>query len=89
MSSSDQMAGAALTRFSDLSDRELQSVLAAAVREYAARQEAGTRFAAFAPDEQEVVVTGTDAVIAASAVLEATSVEIFELGMWKAWGTIG
>ena len=89
MSSSDQMVGAALTRFSELSDRELQSVLAAAVHEYAARQEAGTRFPAFAPDEHEVLVTGTDAVITASAVLEATSVEIFELGMWKAWGTIG
>jgi hypothetical protein len=88
MSSSEQVAGAAATRFGDLDDRELQAVLAGAVREYAARQQEGRRFPAFAADEPELPVTGTDAVIAASAILEATSVEIFELGMWKAWGTI-
>jgi hypothetical protein len=81
------VAGAALP-LADLSDRELQRLLAAAVRAYAGRQQDGARFPAFAPDEQDIPVTGTDAVIAASAILEATSVEIFELGMWKAWGTI-
>jgi hypothetical protein len=81
------IAGAALP-LADLSDRELQRLLAAAVRAYAGRLQDGAQFPAFAPDEQEVLVTGTDAVIAASAILEATSVEIFELGMWKAWGTI-
>jgi hypothetical protein len=87
MSSSEQKVVPA-TPLSDLSDRELQSLLAQAVRAYAARQQDGARFPAFAPDEREVMVTGTDAVITASAILEATSVEIFELGMWKAWGTI-
>lgn len=88
MSSSEQTVGLEPTALAGLSDREVQRLLAAAVREYSARQQDGTRFPAFAPDEAEVVVTGTDAVIATSAILEATSVEIFELGMWKAWGTI-
>jgi hypothetical protein len=88
MSSSEQAVGLEPTALAELSDGELQRVLAAAVREYSARQQDGTRFPAFAPGETESVVTGTDAVIVTSAILEATSVEIFELGMWKAWGTI-
>jgi hypothetical protein len=35
-----------------------------------------------------VSVTGTDAVIAAAAILDAANVEIFELGLWRAWGTL-
>jgi hypothetical protein len=88
MSSREQPVVSAELPLADLSDRELQRLLAAAVRAYAGRQQDGAQFPAFAPDEQEVLVTGTDAVIAASAILEATSVEIFELGMWKAWGTV-
>lgn len=72
---------------SELSDRELQGVLAAAVSAYAGRQQEGSRFPPFAADEQ-VVVTGTDAVITAAAILEATNVEIFELGLWRAWGSV-
>jgi hypothetical protein len=33
-----------------------------------------------------VGLTATDAVILASATLDALGVEIFELGMWKTWG---
>jgi hypothetical protein len=66
------------------SDRELQLLLAAAVKEYARRQEEEP-FAAFATDAGEPI-TGTDAVVAASAILEGAGVEPFELGMWKAWG---
>jgi hypothetical protein len=31
-------------------------------------------------------LTATDAVIAATGILDALGVEIFELGMWKTWG---
>jgi hypothetical protein len=71
-----------------LTDRELQRTLADAVRAYSGRQQQGARFPAFATDADEPVVTGTDAVVAAAAILEATNVEIFELGLWHAWGTL-
>lgn len=88
MSSSEHVVGVPAAPLTELSNRELQGLLASAVRAYAARQQDGDRFPAFAPDEADVLVTGTDAVIAAAAILEATSVEIFELGMWKAWGIL-
>jgi len=61
--------------------------MAAVVKAYARRQQEGEPFAAFAVDAGEPV-TGTDAVIAAAAILEGANVEIFELGMWKALGTV-
>ncbi len=88
MSSSDQTLVSSNLPLADLSDRELQGLLAAVISAYAGRQQEGRRFPALATDEQEVVVTGTDVVITAAAILEATNVEIFELGLWRAWGTI-
>lgn len=85
MSSSEQTLDVTAAALADRSDRELQLLLAAAVKEYARRQEEGEPFAAFATDAGEPI-TGTDAVIAASAILEGAGVEPFELGMWKAWG---
>lgn len=88
MSSSEQTLDLAAAPLAGKSDEELQLLLAAVVKEYARRQqEREEPLAAFAVGKGDVV-TGTDAVIAASAILEAASVEIFELGMWKAWGTI-
>lgn len=71
-----------------LSDDELQWLLARATREYAQRQQDGSRFAVFGPDQASVGVTATDAVILASSVLDALSVEIFELGMWQTMGGV-
>jgi hypothetical protein len=88
MSSSDHAVSSTDLPLAHLSDRELQRMLAAAVLAYSGRQQQGSRFPAFATGEEEPVVTGTDAVIAASAILEATNVEIFELGLWRAWGTV-
>jgi hypothetical protein len=88
MSSSDPQVFTEPRALPDLSDRELQTLLASVVKAYAQRQQDGEPFPALAPDEAEYLVTGTDAVIFASALLEATSVEIFELGMWKTWGTV-
>jgi len=70
----------------ELPNRELQSVLATAAKEYARRQQEHEPFGIFGPDQGAVGLTATDAVIVASAVLDALGVEIFELGMWKAWG---
>lgn len=88
MSSSEQTLVSPSLPLADLSDRELQQLLEGVVRAYAGRQQAGESFPAFANDEPEVSVTGTDAVITAAAILEAAKVEIFELGLWRAWGTV-
>jgi hypothetical protein len=71
---------------SDLSDGELQSVLAVMGKEYARRQQQREPFPIFGEHQAPVGLTATDAVIIASAVLDALGVEIFELGMWKTWG---
>jgi hypothetical protein len=69
-----------------LSDEHLQVLLARATKEYATRCQAGRQFPVFGSGDAGVGLTATDAVIMASAVLDALSVEIFELGMWKTWG---
>jgi hypothetical protein len=82
---------------------ELQRLLAAAVRAYAALRERGEadqpgqpgqpgergerarrggRLGPFPPGTE---VTATDACVAASAMLEAVSVEVFELAMFETW----
>jgi hypothetical protein len=88
MSLSEQKAISAELPLAHLSDRDLQRTLAAAVRAYSGRQQQGSRFPAFPTDADEPVVTSTDAVVAAAAILEATNIEIFELGLWRAWGTL-
>jgi hypothetical protein len=88
MSLSDHTASSTELPLAHLSDRDLQRTLADAIRAYSARQQQGSRFPPFAPDEEGLSVTGTDAVVAAAAILEATNVEIFELGLWRAWGTV-
>jgi hypothetical protein len=67
----------------EISDGEIQELLARAVKLYAER--AATRetpLPAF-PDGAEV--TATDAVVATTAILKAVNVQLFELGMWQAW----
>lgn len=88
MSLSNQTVASPGLPLADLSDRELQELLGAVVRAYAGRQQEGERFPAFSTEDPEMAVTGTDAVITAAAILEAANVEIFELGLWRAWGTV-
>jgi hypothetical protein len=83
-------ARTAITAAPDLSllpDGELQRLLAVACKEFALRREAGNRFAPFTPEQADTLLSATDAVVVASAVLDALSVEVFELGLWKTWGT--
>lgn len=61
-------------------DEEARRLLAAAVRLYAAKREAGME-AASMPG-----VTATDVVVTVTDLLEATEIELFELGMWQVWG---
>jgi hypothetical protein len=72
---------------SRLSDRDLQRLLAVAGKELALRHEGGERLAPFAPEHIDTLITATDAAVISSAILDALSVEVFELGLWKTWGT--
>ena len=66
-----------------LSDGEIQTLLARAVRLYAERVAASDApLAAFPADAG---ITATDAVVTTTAILKAVNVQLFELGMWQAW----
>lgn len=66
-----------------LSDAEVQALFAAAVRIYADRmEERDEPLAAFPADAG---ITATQAMVAATAMLKAVNVQVFELGMWQAW----
>jgi hypothetical protein len=67
----------------DMSDAEIQALLARAVKLYAERVAAReTPFPAF-PESADI--TATDAVVTTTAILKAVNVQLFELGMWQAW----
>jgi hypothetical protein len=66
-----------------LSDADLQELLAAAIKSYAARAETRDEpLPAFAADSG---VTATEAMLAVSAILKAVNIQVFELGMWQSW----
>ena len=67
-----------------ISEEAIQALLAAAVRLYAGRQEDGPPFLPF--NEQDV--TATEVLISAAAMLKAARLEVFELTMWKGFGTV-
>jgi len=65
------------------SDAEIQARLAEAVRLYAERvAERETGLPAFPPD---ATITATEVMLAASAMLKAVNLQVFELGMWQTW----
>jgi hypothetical protein len=65
------------------SDAEIQSVLAQAVRSYAARAaESDEAVSAFPPEAQ---MTATEVMVTVTAMLKAVNLQVFELGMWQAW----
>jgi hypothetical protein len=65
-----------------LSDAELQRMLAALVREYARRADENSALSPFPPGHD---VNATEAMITVSAMLAATNLQLFELGMWQSW----
>jgi hypothetical protein len=65
-----------------LSDAEIQTMLADAVRLYAERAaECDSALPAFAPD----AATATDVMVTVTAMMKAVNLQVFELGMWQAW----
>lgn len=64
-------------------DAELQRLLAAAVKAYAARAEASDEPVPAFPSHADV--TATEAMLAVSAIMKAVNIQVFELGMWQSW----
>jgi hypothetical protein len=65
-----------------LSDIDIQDMLAKSVRLYAERAaERDGALPAFAPD----AATATEVMVTVTAMLKAVNLQIFELGMWQAW----
>jgi hypothetical protein len=66
-----------------LDEKDVQALLASAVRLYADHvAKSDTPVAAFGPDAR---VTATDAMVTTTAILKAVNLQLFELGMWQAW----
>jgi hypothetical protein len=64
----------------------VQQLLAAAVSLYAAKVELEGPLPAFSA---EALPTASEVCIAATAMLDAVSVEVFELALWKTWTPAG
>ena len=60
----------------------VQSLLTLAITVYAAKAEAGEVFPAFA---EGAAPAASDVCLASTQMLDAVSVEIFELALWRAW----
>lgn len=60
----------------------LQSAFEDLLRAYSLRLQNGDVFPAL---PQQTAITATDAMIAATAILKAAEIAVFELGMWQAW----
>jgi hypothetical protein len=65
------------------SDADIQTMLAKAVRLYAERAvESESAVPAFPADAS---MTATEVMVAATAMLKAVNLQVFELGMWQTW----
>lgn len=65
-----------------LAAEDLQDLMEAVTREYAARRRVGERIDAY----RGGAVTAAEVAITVSAMLADVGVEPFELGLWQAWG---
>jgi hypothetical protein len=65
--------------------RDAQLLLGAAVRLYGAKVDGGERGPAFATEPAALIPSATEVVVTASAMLKASQIELFELGMWQTW----
>jgi len=61
----------------------LQKLIAAAIRAYSAKVQAGEVFLPFHPTSGRV--SPTDVMITASSLLKAADLQVFELGMWQSY----
>lgn len=61
----------------------VQKLMAAAIRAYSAKVQAGESFLPFHPHSGRV--SPTDVMLTASAMLKAADLQVFELGMWQSY----
>jgi hypothetical protein len=61
----------------------MQKLIAAAIRVYSAKVQAGEPFLPFHPSAGRV--SPTDVMITASSLLKAADLQVFELGMWQSY----
>jgi hypothetical protein len=61
----------------------IQKLIAAAIRAYSAKVQAGEPFLPFHPSSGRV--SPTDVMITASSLLKAADLQVFELGMWQSY----
>jgi hypothetical protein len=61
----------------------VQKLVAATIRAYSAKVQAGEQFLPFHPTSGRV--SPTDVMITASALLKAADLQVFELGMWQSY----
>lgn len=66
-----------------LSPELVQKLMAATVRAYSAKVQAGEQFLPFHPTSGRV--SPTDVMITASSLLKAADLQVFELGMWQSY----
>ena len=59
----------------------VQALLAVASKFFTAHREEGVAYDAVGPNS----LTPTDVMVTASALLKATNLQVFELGMWQSW----
>jgi hypothetical protein len=70
----------------DVDEATIQDAFGGLVKIYAAMLERGKRFPPFPTADGAAAVTATEVAATASAMLQALQIELFELGMWQAWG---
>jgi hypothetical protein len=70
-------------RLDQLSPELVQGLVAAAIRTYSAKVQAGEQFLPFHPTAGRV--SPTDVMITASGLLKAGDLQVFELGMWQSY----
>lgn len=64
-------------------DQLVQQLMTSAVKLYVAKLDDGEFFCPFSSERQ---ITATEVLKAVTQMLHAANVELFELGMWQAWG---
>jgi hypothetical protein len=66
----------------DVPDESMQRVMAALIKVYEAKFDQGQRPALLAADSG---VSATAVLVTTSALMKASNLEVFELGMWQSW----
>jgi hypothetical protein len=65
----------------EVSEKNIQDIMTAAVQLYAAKVTNEGDF----PAVTRGTITATDAMITTTALLRAVNVQVFELGLWQSW----